>query len=67
MMMNEYEESNCWHYCEYCFNPCSVFCGCPGEKKAMVEETKREMLNAIMADLNELNVDLYVRGEKQCN
>ena len=63
-----YENHESWHYCAHCFNPCNIFCGCSGEKRATEkEERKREMLNAIMADLNEMNVDLYIRGEKQCN
>ena len=68
--MMEFEEYESWHYCEHCFKPCNIFCGCSGEKLAIKksmekEERKREMLNAIMSDLNELNVDLYIRGEKQ--
>ncbi len=66
----EFEDYESWHYCEHCFNRCNIFCGCSGEKLAIKkemerEERKREMLNAIMSDLNEINVDLYIRGEKQ--
>jgi|TARA_R100000482_G_scaffold124513_2_gene77565 hypothetical protein len=58
-------EEGIWHYCEYCFKPCNIFCGCVGEKRAMEkEERKREMLNAIKAELNEMDVDIYFRGEK---
>ena len=61
MMMDE----GVWHNCEYCFKPRNIFCGCIGEKRAMEkEERKREMLNAIRAELNEMDVDIYFRGEK---
>ena len=63
-MMNELREDVSWHTCEYCFNSCNVFCGCPGEKKAMQEEMKREIINSIQADLNEMDVQLFVRGEQ---
>ena len=61
MMMDE----GVWHNCEHCFKPCNIFCGCIGEKRDMEkEERKREMLNAIRAELNEMDVDIYFRGEK---
>ena len=63
-MMDVLRDDSVWHTCEHCFNSCNVFCGCAGEKKAMQEETKREIINSLQAELNEMDVKLYVRGER---
>ena len=57
-------EEGMYHYCEYCFKPCTVFCGCPQEKRALKEERERELYNAIASDLNRLDIQLTFGGKR---
>jgi hypothetical protein len=35
MQIERIEEGDFWHYCEYCFKPCAIFCGCQKEKEEL--------------------------------